>query len=184
MRLQRFTAWCAMAVLAGLLAACGEQAPDGAGGSAEAEKAPSADNQGRRDEPEVSVKFKSPADGAMVTSPFKVEMAAEGVDIVPAGTMEEGTGHMHILIDEPFVLPGNVIPSDETHRHYGDGSTSTTLDLAPGEYVLRLQLADGAHKAFQGSEYRDVITVEVLEAADDTLPSEETGPTEDDAGGS
>lgn len=110
---------------------------------------------------EIDVHFVSPADGARVTSPVEVEMAAEGVDVVPAGTMEEGTGHMHILVDTPFVAPGEVIPSDDRHIHYGDGSTTATLELEPGEHVLRMQLADGAHRAFEGDEYRDVVRIEV-----------------------
>lgn len=111
----------------------------------------------------VSVQFVRPADGDAVRSPFQVEMAAEGVEVVPAGVMEEGTGHMHILIDVPFVPAGEVIPTDDQHRHYGDGATSAELDLAPGEYVLRLQFADGAHRGLEGGEYRDEIRVTVTE---------------------
>lgn len=123
-----------------------------------------AGEKAKADEPEVSVYFVSPTDGATVESPFRVEMAAEGVEVRPAGTMEEGTGHMHILIDTPFIPPGEVIPNDERHLHYGDGSLSATLELDPAEYVLRLQFADGAHRALEGDEYRDLIRVTVQDS--------------------
>lgn len=161
------------ASLALVLAACGQE-------QEASQSSPAPDTA----EPGVSVHFVSPADGARVTSPFRVEMAAEGVEVVPAGTMREGTGHMHILVDVPFVMPGNVIPSDDQHIHYGDGSTSATLELPPGEHVLRLQLADGAHTAFEGGEYRDVIVVDVQgregsAAAEATAEPENGGPVEE-----
>ncbi|MBO6575488.1 MAG: DUF4399 domain-containing protein [Rhodothermales bacterium] len=110
-------------------------------------------------EPSARVFFASPADGAELESPISVEMAAEGIDVVPAGTFTENSGHFHILVNEPFLAPGSVIPADSTHIHYGDGSSSTTLDLPPGEHVLRLQLADGAHIALEGMEDEITITV-------------------------
>lgn len=115
---------------------------------------------------EVMVFFSEPADGAEVTSPFQVVMAADDVEVAPAGELQEGTGHMHILINTDFIAPGEVIPADDSHRHFGDGSTETELILPPGEHVLRLQLADGAHRAFEGDQYRDEITITVIEASE------------------
>lgn len=165
--MRRFSSIAALAAAALLLTAgCGrEQAEESTAAEPEAaaDSSPQAADTARApDTGSIDVHFVSPADGARLNSPVEVEMAAEGVEVVPAGTMREGTGHMHILVDAPFVLPGNVIPSDDQHIHYGDGSTTATLVLPPGEHVLRLQLADGAHRAFEGGEYRDVITVEVL----------------------
>ncbi len=134
-----------------VLAAC-------AGGEAEPEPTPEptpAETSG------VRVFFAEPADGSTVTSPFNVQMGAEGVEIVPAGEMRDGTGHFHILVDTDFVAPGSVIPNNEQHLHYGTGATETTLELEPGTYTLRLQLADGAHIALEGDEYRDTISVTV-----------------------
>lgn len=161
----------AMAALAGavFLTACGGSEPGETPSSTEpaaqrAERAAAETVTGTpAGEEAVTVRFAQPADGAELQSPFRVEMVAEGVRVAPAGTMEEGTGHMHILIDAPFVAPGEVIPTDERHRHYGDGSTTAELDLAPGDYVLRLQFADGAHRGLEGDEYRDEIRVTVTE---------------------
>ncbi|MEM7345237.1 MAG: DUF4399 domain-containing protein [Chloroflexota bacterium] len=125
------------------------------------------DGDGYRDEIVITVEgeqqafFAEPADGATVSSPFTVVMAVEGLFIEPSGEVMEGAGHMHILVDTDFVEPGEIIPADDQHLHYGDGSVETELDLEPGEYTLRLQFADGLHTALEGDQYRDEITITV-----------------------
>ncbi len=112
-----------------------------------------------------SVRFAGPADGATVASPFEVTMEATGLIVEPSGEINDGAGHFHILVDTPFVDAGVVIPTDEQHLHYGQGQTTATLELPPGEHTLRLQFADGAHTALEGDAYRDTITVVVDESA-------------------
>lgn len=114
---------------------------------------------------EKSVRFSSPLDGAVVPPNFDVSMAATGLFIDPAGEIIDGSGHMHILVNTDFVEPGNVIPADDNHLHFGKAQLATTLDLPPGEHTLRLQLANGAHIAFDGEPYRDEITIFVEEDA-------------------
>ena len=114
-----------------------------------------------------SVKFDQPTDGATVTSPFEVVMAATGLIVEPSGEVNEGAGHFHILVDTDFIPAGNVIPTDEQHLHYGQGQTTVTLELEPGEHTLRLQFADGLHTALEGDQYRDTITV-IVEAGDES----------------
>ena len=60
-----------------------------------------------------------------------------------------------------FIAPGNAIPKDETHLHYGKGQVSAELSLPPGKHTLRLQFADGAHVALEGKQYEAEVTVEV-----------------------
>ncbi|MEM7533512.1 MAG: DUF4399 domain-containing protein [Chloroflexota bacterium] len=114
-----------------------------------------------------NVFFKMPLDGAIVPPTFQVVMNAAGVAVDPAGDIIENSGHMHILVDTDFVPAGEVIPNDEQHLHYGDGSLMTELTLTPGPHTLRLQLANGAHIALNGDEYRDEIIVMVSEDAPD-----------------
>ena len=116
-----------------------------------------------------SVRFEQPADGATVASPFEVVMAATGLIVEPSGEVNEGAGHFHILVNTDFTPAGEVIPTDELHLHYGQGQTTATLELEPGEYTLRLQFADGLHTALEGDQYRDTITIIV--EADDQSPS-------------
>ena len=110
-----------------------------------------------------SVRFEQPADRATVTSPFEVVMAASGLVVEPSGEVNQGAGHFHILVNTDFTPTGEVIPDDAQHLHYGQGQTTVTLDLEPGEHTLRLQFADGLHTALEGDQYRDTITVVVSE---------------------
>jgi hypothetical protein len=115
--------------------------------------------------PEQAVRFVTPTDGATVPPTTTVRMAATGLTVEPAGEVREGAGHFHILVDTDFVPAGEVIPNDEQHLHFGKAQLETEVGLTPSEHVLRLQFADGAHTALEGDEYRDEITVNVVEDA-------------------
>ena len=106
-----------------------------------------------------SVRFGLPANGPTVTSPFEVAMLATGLIVEPSGEVNEGAGHFHILVNTDFTPAGQIIPTDDQHLHYGQGQTTATLELGPGEHTLRLQFADGLHTALEGDQYRDTITV-------------------------
>ncbi|MES2018231.1 MAG: DUF4399 domain-containing protein [Pseudomonadota bacterium] len=95
-----------------------------------------------------SVYFIAPANGATVTSPFKVQFGVTGMDIKPAGDMSANTGHHHLLINAGTVKSGEVVPADETHIHFGKGQTETEVKLPPGNYVLTMQFANGLHQSY------------------------------------
>lgn len=100
-------------------------------------------------------------DGAVVTSPVKIEMGIEGMTIKPAGEITEGTGHHHLIINEGPTPYGTVVGADETHIHFGKGQTETELTLEPGEYTLTLQFADGFHRSYGEKVSKTIkITVE------------------------
>ncbi|MDQ7728939.1 DUF4399 domain-containing protein [Halomonas sp. SpR8] len=108
------------------------------------------------------VDFVTPEDGAELSNPIQVEMGVSGMQIEPAGTMEEGTGHHHLIVDGGPIAEGEVIPADDTHIHFGGGQTSYELTLPPGEHTLTLQFADGAHRSY-GADWSSTITVDVVE---------------------
>ena len=110
----------------------------------------------------ASVFFVNLIDGEIVTSPFKVKMGVEGINVHPAGELIEGTGHHHILINEGPTPAGTAVPADDTHIHFGGGQTETDLDLAPGVYTITLQFADGLHRSY-GEGMSVSIEVEVEE---------------------
>jgi hypothetical protein len=100
-----------------------------------------------------------PQNGAAVSSPVLVKMAAEKFKVEPAGMVANGRGHLHILVDTPCMAAGQVIPKDDRHLHYGKGQLEAELALAPGTHTLCLQAANGAHVALDGEGMRQTISV-------------------------
>ncbi len=105
--------------------------------------------------------FLSPEDGATVSSPFRVEFGAANVTIVPAGDMTPDSGHHHLLINTDVPAADLPIPKDAAHIHFGDGSTSTELDLPPGQHTLTLLLGDYLHIPHDPPVVSESITVTV-----------------------
>lgn len=106
------------------------------------------------------VYFVTPKNNEAVAQTFPVEFAVEGMSAVKAGEIKANTGHHHIIVDGGSVDKDVVIPKDEMHKHFGDGSSKTTLTLKPGKHTLTLQFADGAHKSY-GKEMSETISIEV-----------------------
>ncbi|MGH8903267.1 MAG: DUF4399 domain-containing protein [Egibacteraceae bacterium] len=109
--------------------------------------------------PDPDVDFEEPQANATVSNPVTVKMSAEVITIEQAGAVREGAGHFHIMVDTPCVAPGQIIPEDDSHKHYGQAQTETVLELPPGQHVLCLQVGDGAHTALPITEMM-TITVE------------------------
>ncbi|MGH8999714.1 MAG: DUF4399 domain-containing protein [Acidimicrobiia bacterium] len=130
-----------------ILAACGDDDDDGGA-------------SGSGGDGDTAVEITSPADGDEVPSPVTVEMDATNFTIEPAGdgAVNEGAGHFHLMVDTECVAEGEVIPSDDTHKHFGTGATEAELELDPGEHTICLQAGDGAHTAL---DLTDEITITV-----------------------
>ena len=94
-----------------------------------------------------AVVITEPATGATVSSPVKVCMAVDGVEVQPAKKgVNPRKGHHHILIDVD--LPKDLsqrIGKDAKHVHMGDGSTCKELKLGSGKHVIRALFANGGH---------------------------------------
>ncbi len=106
------------------------------------------------------VYFKNLKDGQNISSPVKVEMGAEGIKVDSAGTLRQGSGHHHILIDMSSIPAGQVIPKDSTHLHFGNAQTKAEVPLKPGKHTLTLQFADGIHRSY-GEKLSNTISVTV-----------------------
>ena len=104
------------------------------------------------------VHFGNLTDGDTVTSPFVVTFMVEGMTVNPAGELNAGTGHHHIIIDEAFTPAGVIVPADETHIHFGGGQTETELTLEPGMHTLTMQFANGIHQSY-GEQMSATVTV-------------------------
>jgi Domain of unknown function (DUF4399) len=145
-----------------LVAACGQDATPEAGSPAAAPAPAAPAALERRPAPAgAMVYFIEPADGATVTSPFRVVFGLKGAGIAPAGVEREGTGHHHLLIDTDLPDLNQPIPSDANHRHFGGGQTEVELELSPGTHTLQLLLGDERHLPHDPPIMSDRITIQV-----------------------
>ena len=106
------------------------------------------------------VYFKNLKDGQTVSSPVTVEMGAENIKVDSAGTLRQGSGHHHLVIDAAPIPAGQVVPKDSTHLHFGNAQTKAEVPLKPGKHTLTLQFADGLHRSY-GDKLSSTIAVTV-----------------------
>jgi hypothetical protein len=120
------------------LAACAD-APESGEGSASSEEMAAAS---------PSVRIVQPAAGTRVGGgSVLVTLQVSGLTIAPAGTMEPGTGHHHLVVDAELPAAGVPIPSTPgVYIHMGQGQTEYELtDLEAGEHTVIAVVGDGAH---------------------------------------
>lgn len=111
-------------------------------------------------EPAQAVMLLEPANGATVSSPFKVRFGIKGMTVAEAGEILPNSGHHHLLINQAPIAKGESVPFSEQHLHFGKGQTDTEVKLAPGTYRLTAQFANGAHQSY-GAAMSNTITVTV-----------------------
>ena len=121
-----------------------------------------ASNETEAEEIKPEVFFLLPHDGDTVGTTVSVSMGVKGMEVEPAGAVNEGKGHHHIIIDGSFIEKGVVVPADSTHIHYGKGQTEVEVTLQPGTHTLTMQFADGFHQSY-GESMSAQITVVVVE---------------------
>jgi hypothetical protein len=98
-----------------------------------------------------SVSFTTPDNGATVTAPVSFNMTSNNFTVESASNgVRDGAGHLHILVDQPALEAGEVIPfnTDNGYYHYGGGQTSAEIDLDPGDHTVRVQAGDAKHRAY------------------------------------
>jgi hypothetical protein len=105
--------------------------------------------------------FITPADGDTVSNPVTVEFGLEGMDVVAAGVNAAHSGHHHLIVDADLPDLSMPIPANENYIHFGDASTSTELNLEPGEHTLRLLLGDHLHIPHDPPVMSETITITV-----------------------
>jgi len=108
---------------------------------------------------DTSVFFVTPRDGATVSNPVILNFAVSGMGVAPAGDNTPMTGHHHVIVDAELPAMDMPIPADANHVHFGDGSSTTELTLAPGEHTLQLVFADHLHIPHDPPVYSDRITI-------------------------
>ena len=103
----------------------------------------------------------SPADGATVSSPVKVQFGLDGMEVAPAGSDTPNSGHHHLLIDTDAPAMDKPIPNDDHHKHFGKGQKEASLDLKPGKHTLQLLLGDKGHIPHSPAVMSEKITITV-----------------------
>jgi hypothetical protein len=95
----------------------------------------------------ASVRIVLPAEGAMVEGgSVTLTLEVSGVTIATAGTMDEGTGHHHLMLDRDLPVGGLPIPTFQGQIHLGEGETEYELtDLGDGEHMVIAVVGDGSH---------------------------------------
>ena len=96
----------------------------------------------------ASVRISQPVAGARVAGgSVLVTLEVSGLTIAPAGTMEPGTGHHHLVVDAELPAAGLPIPATPgVYIHMGQAQTEYELTgLAAGEHTVIAVVGDGAH---------------------------------------
>jgi hypothetical protein len=95
-----------------------------------------------------SVQIVLPAEGEMVEEGSSVMLTLEvsGLTIAPAGTMDPGTGHHHLMVDRGLPVGGLPIPTFPGQVHLGQGQMEYELTgLDAGEHMVIAVVGDGEH---------------------------------------
>jgi hypothetical protein len=127
-----------------------------------------------RSRPGAEAYFVNLRDGTTVPAQLKVVFGVRVMEIAPAGTDRENTGHHHLLIDTNLPALNRPIPNDFNHLHFGGGQTEAEITLTAGEHTLQLLMADKDHIPHTPPVMSARIRVRVAEGTQQTLTG---GPT-------
>ena len=92
--------------------------------------------------------FTNLKNGDQIETPFLVKFGLSGGwGLAPVAKPSKGKGgHHHLLVNRDLPLDfKQPLPFTDQYIHFGKGQMETVLTLAPGEYTLRLLLADNGH---------------------------------------
>lgn len=92
--------------------------------------------------------FSNLKDGDRITTPYVLKFGLSGGwGLAPIAKTGQGkSGHHHLLVNRDLPLNfKQALPFNDQYIHFGKGQMETVLNLAPGEYTLRMLLADQQH---------------------------------------
>lgn len=90
--------------------------------------------------------FSNLRDGASIETPFLLKFGLTGFGLAPIVKRVAGAGHHHLLVNRDLPMDfSKPLPFNDQYIHFGGGQMETALALAPGQYQLRLVLADEKH---------------------------------------
>ncbi len=92
--------------------------------------------------------FTNLKDGDRIETPYLVKFGLSGGwGLAPIAQAGRGkSGHHHLLVNRDLPLNfKEALPFNDQYIHFGKGQMETVLTLPPGEYTLRMLLADQKH---------------------------------------
>lgn len=90
--------------------------------------------------------FTNLRDGEKIETPFLLKFGLSRYGLAPIVKKVEGAGHHHLLVNRDLPLDfKQPLPFNDQYIHFGKGQMETVLNFQPGEYTLRLLLADDKH---------------------------------------
>lgn len=113
--------------------------------------------------------FTNLKDGDTIETPYLLKFGLSGGwGLAPISAPAKGkSGHHHLLVNRE--LPMNfktALPFTEQYMHFGGGQMETVLTFPPGQYTLRMLLANQQHLPYFVYSKPAVITVSRKNAAD------------------
>jgi hypothetical protein len=90
--------------------------------------------------------FTNLQDGAQIETPFVLKFGLSRYGMAPITKPVPHTGHHHLLVNRELPLDfTKPLPFNDQYIHFGKGQMETVLTFKPGNYSLRLLLADDKH---------------------------------------
>ncbi len=90
--------------------------------------------------------FTNVKDGASIETPFLLKFGLSRFGVSPITKAVPHTGHHHLLVNRELPLDfKQPLPFNDQYIHFGSGQMETVLTFEPGNYQLRLLLADEKH---------------------------------------
>ncbi|HKX41638.1 MAG TPA: DUF4399 domain-containing protein [Burkholderiaceae bacterium] len=113
--------------------------------------------------------FSNLQDGAAIETPFLLKFGLTGLGLAPIVKPVAMTGHHHLLVNRELPLDfSKPLPFNDQYIHFGKGQMETVLTFPPGQYQLRLVLADDKH--IPNFVYSKPVTVTVTKKNDNVDP--------------
>jgi hypothetical protein len=90
--------------------------------------------------------FSNLADGDKIETPFVLKFGLSRFGLAQIAKNVPATGHHHLLVNRDLPLDfTKPLPFNDQYIHFGKGQMQTVLTFAPGQYTMRLLLADHKH---------------------------------------
>lgn len=119
--------------------------------------------------------FTNVKDGEVYQTPLVLRFGLSMRGLVPASKVAGRAGHHHLLVNQDLPLDfKKPLPFTEKYIHFGKGQMEMVLNLPPGQYDLRLLLADQGHIPY--FVYSKPLKITISKQNTDVKPASVQGP--------